>query len=98
MPYNIYEFRDFYSLLYHVDKKIKQMLIEDSRRHQMDAEPQVVIEAIEDILQPALEQVLEVLDYDPTPEYLYDNDGGEPPMTASEMHSVAWKQHQALHS
>jgi hypothetical protein len=98
MSYNIYEIKDFYSLLYHVDQRIKQLIYEDSKKHQMDAEPGWVIQEIEDEFQPVLTKVLETLDYDPTPQYLYDNDGGEPPMTANEMHSAAWKEHQALHS
>jgi len=32
------------------------------------------------------------IDYDPTP-----NDPGEPPITADEMHTAAWQQHQELH-
>jgi hypothetical protein len=50
---------------------------------------------IEDEIIPAIE---EIIYYDPTPQYLYDNDGGEPPMSAEEMHSGAWKQHQEFHS
>jgi hypothetical protein len=38
------------------------------------------------------------LDYDPTPQYLYDNTGGEPPVTMAEMHASAWQQHQEMHS
>jgi hypothetical protein len=49
-------------------------------------------------LDDALYQVLEILD-----EYLdwepSDADlGGEPPMTLTEMHAGAWKQHVAMHS
>jgi hypothetical protein len=32
------------------------------------------------------------IDYDPTP-----NEPGEPPITASEMHAAAWKEHQEMH-
>jgi hypothetical protein len=35
----------------------------------------------------------EQLDYDPTP-----NEPGEPPITAGEMHTAAWKEHLAMHS
>jgi hypothetical protein len=41
----------------------------------------------------AIEIIDEYLDYDPTPDF-----AEEPPITASEMHSAAWKQHQKLHS
>jgi hypothetical protein len=49
-------------------------------------------------LDDALYQVLEILD-----EYLDwepsdDDMGGEPPMTMTEMHAGAWKQHIAMHS
>ena len=98
MSYNIYEIKDIYSLIYHMEKRIKQLLYEDSKRHEMDAMPPWMIEAIEDDLQPVIEKVMEVLDYDPTPQYLYDNDGGEPPLSADERHAAAWRQHQELHS
>jgi hypothetical protein len=49
-------------------------------------------------LDSALYEVLEILDgyldYEPS-----DADmGGEPPMTLTEMHTGAWKQHIAMHS
>jgi hypothetical protein len=48
---------------------------------------------------PQLENEIEQdLDYDPTPQYLYDNTGGEPPVTMAEMHASAWQQHQEMHS
>ncbi|MGA1646335.1 MAG: hypothetical protein ACO4AV_15325, partial [bacterium] len=84
--------------IYHMEKRVKQLLLEDTRRHQMDAEPGEVIETIEDELLPSIEKLMEIWDYDPTPQYLYDNDGGEPPLSANERHAAAWKQHQALHS
>ena len=46
----------------------------------------------------AREFSVEVGQHDPTPQYLYDNDGGEPPLSADERHSQAFAQHQALHS
>jgi hypothetical protein len=33
------------------------------------------------------------IDYDPTP-----NEPGEPPITADEMHTAAWKEHLTMHS
>ena len=35
-------------------------------------------------------------DYDPTPYYLYDDTGGEPPMSADERHREAWEEKQRL--
>ena len=98
MAYNIYEIKDLYSLIYHMEKRIKQLLIDDSRKHQMDSEPFWSLEIIEDEILPALEKFLEAWDDDPTPQYLYDNTGGEPPVTSNEMLNAAWKQHLEMHS
>ena len=98
MTYNITDIKDFHSLIYAMEKRVKQLLIDDSKKHMMDAEPGWSIEIIEEDILPALEKFLAVWDDDPTPQYLYDNTGGEPPLTADEMHSAAWKQHQELHS
>lgn len=98
MSHNITEIKDFYTLIYAMEKKVKQLLLEDQRKHQMDAEPYWSMEIIEEEIIPALEKFLEVWDDDPTPQYLYDNTGGEPPMTSAEMLNNAWKQHLELHS
>jgi hypothetical protein len=98
MSYNILEINDFHSLIYAMEKRVKQLLLVDQKRHQMDAEPFWSIEIIEDEILPALEKFLEAWDDDPTPQYLYDNDGGEPPISAGERHQAAWEQHKALHS
>ena len=98
MSYNILEIKDFHSLIYCMEKRVKQLLIDDSRKHEMDAEPYWSMEIIEDEILPALEKFLAVWDDDPTPQYLYDNDGGEPPVSAAERHQAAWEQHKALHS
>jgi hypothetical protein len=49
-------------------------------------------------LDSALYEVLEILDgyldYEPSDDDL----GGEPPMTLTEMHAGAWRQHVAMHS
>ena len=49
-------------------------------------------------LDSALYEVLEILDgyldYEPSD----DDMGGEPPITLTEMHAGAWKQHVAMHS
>jgi hypothetical protein len=98
MSYNITEIKDFHSLIYCMEKRIKQLLIDDSRKHQMDSEPFWSLEIIEDEILPALEKFLEAWDDDPTPQYLYENTGGEPPVTANEMLNAAWKQHLEMHS
>ena len=98
MSYNITEIRDFHTLIYTMEKKVKQLLLEHQKKHQMDAEPYWSIEIIEDEILPALEKFLEVWDDDPTPQYLYDNTGGEPPMSSAEMLNASWKQHLEAHS
>ena len=35
-------------------------------------------------------------DYDPTPQYLWDDTGGEPPISADERHREAWEEKQRL--
>lgn len=93
-PYNIYEIKDFYTLIYHMNKRIDQLLVADSKRHMMDAEPGWIIDLINDELVPTLEDIIEKLDSfydDAVPE-------GEPPLTAAEMHTAAWKEHLAAHS
>ena len=98
MSHNILEINDFHSLIYAMEKRVKQLLIDDSRKPEWKAEPYWSMEIIEDEILPALEKYLAAWDDDPTPRYLYDNTGGEPPVTAAEMHSAAWKQHQDMHS
>jgi hypothetical protein len=40
----------------------------------------------------------DIVNYDPTPQYLYDNSGGEAPMTANERLSASWQEHLQFHS
>lgn len=87
-----------YSLtkLERIYKELKEIVDYENKLHMMDQTLNLTdLSKIEDEIIPAIE---EIIYYDPTPQYLYDNDGGEPPMSASEMHSAAWKQHQELHS
>jgi hypothetical protein len=35
-------------------------------------------------------------DYDPTPQYLWDDTGGEPPISADERDREAWEEKQRL--
>ena len=98
MSYNILEINDFHGLIYAMEKRVKQLLIDDQRKPEWKAEPYWSMEIIEDEILPALEKYLAVWDDDPTPQYLYDNDGGEPPISAGERHQAAWKQHQEMHS
>ena len=49
-------------------------------------------------LEEVISMIEDIVNYDPTPYYLYDNSGGEAPMTANERLSAAWKTHLQLHS
>jgi hypothetical protein len=40
---------------------------------------------------------IRLYEYDPTPEFLYDDFGGEPPMSSSERWQSAFNQKQELH-
>ena len=87
-----------YSLtkLERIYKELKEIVEYENKLHMMDQTLSLTdLSKIEDEIIPAIE---EIIYYDPTPQYLYDNDGGEPPMSAEEIHSGAWKQHQELHS
>ena len=77
-------------------KELKEIVEYENKLDMMDQTLNPVdLSKIEDEIIPAIE---EIIYYDPTPQYLYDNDGGEPPMSAEEIHSGAWKQHQEFHS
>ena len=87
-----------YSLtkLERIYKELQEIVDYENKLHMMDQTlNQIDLSKIEDEIIPLLE---EIVDYDPTPQYLYDNDGGEPAISAEEMHSGAWRQHQELHS
>jgi hypothetical protein len=79
-----------YMYLEEVRAILKNVLAREAKRHMMDEHLDThtsgVVSEIVDMLE-------EVLDYDPTP-----NEPSEPPITADEMHSAAWKEHQAMHT
>ena len=49
-------------------------------------------------LEEVISMIEDIVNYDPTPYYLYDNSGGEAPMTANERLSASWQKHLQLHS
>ena len=80
-----------YTHLQRIIKELKEVLARDDKRHQMDEHLTPSMRALlEEEIIPVLENEL---DYDPT-----DDMGGEPPITADERHTAAWKQHQEMHS
>lgn len=75
--------------------QLKNIVDREDKRHMMDQHltPSMLSLLDEEII-PMLENEL---DYDPTPEHLYDHSGGEPPVTMAEIHAHAWGQHQESH-
>jgi len=67
---------------------LKGVVERENKRHMMDQElSHSMLDLLESEVIPQLENELE---YDPTPYYLWDNSGGEPPVTLDEMHTEAY--------
>ena len=68
---------------------LKGVMAREDRRHMMDTDLTTSMQMLlEDEIIPQLENEL---DFDPTPQYLWDDTGGEPPVTLDEMHTAAYK-------
>lgn len=78
-----------YYYLEEVRSILKNVLARESKRHQMDEH---LVPGTADVIEEIIAMLEEQLDYDPTPHEL-----GEPPITMDEMHTAAWKEHQAMH-
>ena len=75
--------------------ELKQLLDADAKRwppHQEFAG------GLDTIIDNFLGEVEDELNCDPTPQFLYDNTGGEPAMSADEMWTQAFNKKQELHS
>ena len=69
-------------------KDLKAIIQREDKRHQMDQHlTSSMRHLLEDEIIPQLENEL---DFDPTPQYLWDDTGGEPPATLDEMHTAAY--------
>jgi hypothetical protein len=69
-------------------KDLKAIIDRESKRHMMDEHLTSSMRSLlEDLIIPNLENELDV---DPTPQHLWDNSGGEPPVTLDEMHTNAY--------
>jgi hypothetical protein len=80
-----------YTVLNNILAELKEVTKRENKRHQMDQHLTFsMLALLEDEIIPMLENELDV-DCEP-------DETGEPPMTADEMHSAAWRQHQELHS
>jgi hypothetical protein len=68
---------------------LKGVIAREDRLHMMDQHLTTSMRMLlEDEIIPMLENEL---DFDPTPQYLWDDTGGEPPVTLDEMHTDAYK-------
>lgn len=69
---------------------LKGVIAREDRRHMMDQHLTTSMRMLlEEEIIPQLENEL---DFDPSPDYLWDNSGGEPPVTLDEMHTAAYNQ------
>ena len=67
---------------------LKGVMAREDKRHMMDTDLTTSMQMLlEDEIIPQLENEL---DFDPTPQYLWDDTGGEPPVTLDEMHTAAY--------
>ena len=67
---------------------LKGVIAREDRLHMMDQHLTTSMRMLlEDEISPQLENEL---DFDPTPQYLWDDTGGEPPVTLDEMHTAAY--------
>ena len=85
-----------YTALASILKDLKAIVTRESKRPQGCEDLTLsMLALLEEEIIPQLENEL---DYDPTPQHLWDHTGGEPPVTMAEMHASAWQQHQEMHS
>ena len=71
-------------------QQLKAVIEREDKRHMMDQHLTTSMKMLlEDEIIPQLENEL---DFDPTPEHLWDDSGGEPPVTLDEMHTAAYNQ------
>jgi len=80
-------------LLHQFEKRMRYLLQQESKKHEMDSLPCWMIEKIEEEIMPAIEYIN---NWEPGDEDIMGD--GEPPTTMDEMHTTAWKQHQEMHS
>mgnify|MGYP000173603583 CR=1 FL=1 len=84
-----------YSEVERAYKILKELAERENKLHMMDMTlNQTDVNTLEEVIS----MIEDIVNYDPTPYYLYDNSGGEAPMTANERLSAAWKEHLQLHS
>ncbi len=85
-----------YTVLKRILKELNEVVARENKRPMECADLTLSFLAL--LEEEIIRSLENELDYDPTPQYLYDNSGGEPPVTMAEMHASAWQQHQEMHS
>ena len=76
-------------------KELKEIVKFENSLHMMDMTlNQTDVNTLEEVIS----MIEDIVNYDPTPYYLYDNSGGEAPMTANERLNASWQDHLQLHS
>ena len=75
--------------LYTIKECLKALLNTEEEAHIMDES--FCTGQIDD-LNEAYDLMTAIYDYDPTPQHLYDDSGGEPPVTMNEMVNQAYKE------
>jgi len=85
-----------YTVLERILKELNEFVARLNKRpfEYADLTPSLLALLEEEII-PLLENEI---NYDPTPEHLYDNTGGEPPVTMTEIHEIARADSKLLHS
>ena len=77
-----------YTHVKNIVKDLKAIIDREDKRHMMDQHLTTSMRMLlEDEIIPQLENEL---DFDPTPQHLWDDTGGEPPITLDEMHTAAY--------
>ena len=71
-------------------KDLKAIIDREDKRHEMDAHLTTSMRML--LEDEIIHQLENELDFDPTPQYLWDDSGGEPPITLDEMHTAAYNQ------
>ena len=90
----INDFAQASALIGEFQRKLEVIVKRDASRHLMDAHmPPSFLMFLEDEMLPLLQEAIDDIEYDPTPQY-----AEEPGITMAEMHSAAWAEHQAMHS
>ena len=88
-----------HDLLSRMRDEIRYRLAVDSRQHMMNQEfSDPSLDEKFGLLLDDFQAILDWFDYDPTPNHLWDDTGGEPPLSANERMAAAHQQHLEAHS